>query len=268
VLTRTRIALLSLASLLTFVTLCMVAPTPAFADECTPQELQTGGCNVEGSLGDGGATLEGSTGSPGTPGGDSGSGPGVSDGEPESCVPVLDDRCLGWGPGRTEPTEPTAPITLADVAHFRPDPGVDVMEPDGWMVVGLDTNFFAHSGVQVHTGTLLGQSASVRFTPVAWHWTYGDGASHSAATPGAPWAALGAREFDPTATSHVYAAAGTYVIDLTIDFAVEYRFGAGAWVDIAGVLPVPANRLVATAGSAKTVLVERECTVHPAGPGC
>jgi hypothetical protein len=234
---------------------------------CSLAQQTAGLCQVTGTLGDGNATLEGTTGSSGSPGSGAGAsgGPAAPVDPNADCIYLLNDRCLAAGPGRTGPVQP---ITLADIAQFRPDPGIDRMEPDGWMVVGLDTNFFASSAVQVHNGTLLGQTASVRFTPVTWHWTYGDGGARSSGTAGAPWAALGAREFDATATSHRYLAPGTYVIDLTIDFTAEYRFGTGPWLDIPGILAVPANRLIATAGSAKTVLVERECTANPAGPGC
>ena len=239
------------------------SPVASPATSCSLAEQSAGLCNIDASLGDGGATLEGSTDTPGSGGGSGG--PAAPVDPLADCIYLLNDRCLAMGPGRSGAVQP---VTLADIAHFRPDPGTDLMEPDGWMIVGLDTNFFARSGVQVHDGALLGQPASVRFTPIAWHWSYGDGSVRTAATAGAPWSTLGVREFDPTATSHVYERPGTYYIDLTIDFAAEYRFGGGPWIGIAGVLPVPANRLVATAGSAKTVLVERECTVHPAGPGC
>lgn len=248
--------------------LLLFAPSVASADpgNCTSEAVLIGGCSVGATLGDGSATLEGTAGRPGSAADSGGTaGPSAPVDPAADCIYLLNDRCYAMGPGRSEVVRP---ITLADIAQFRPDPGVDRMEPDGWMVVGLDTNFFASSDVQVLGGTLLGQPAAVRFTPVAWHWAYGDGATRTSGTPGAPWAAQRLREFDPTATSHVYRAPGTYVIDLTIDFAAEYRFGAGSWLDIPGVLPVPANRLVATAGSAKTVLVERECTINPAGPGC
>ena len=161
-----------------------------------------------------------------------------------------------------------SPITLADIASFRPDPGVDHMEPNGWAVIGLDTNFYATGGTHVKNGTLLGLPASVRFTPVAWHWTYGDGESATRGTPGTTWQAQGIHEFDPTPTSHVYRAPGTYTIDLTIDFSAEYSVAGVPWTPIAGTLPVPANRLVITVGDAKTVLVEHECTANPGGPGC
>lgn len=164
----------------------------------------------------------------------------------------------------------TMPVTLSDLARFRPNPGTDLMQPNGWMVVGLDTNFYAHATQHVKSGTLLDRPASVRFTPVRYRWTYGDGAARTASTPGATWQALGLHEFDATATSHVYRNPGTYYIDLTIGYGPEYRYADGTeWIPVAGVIWVPANRLVAEAAAgAKTVLVEDECTVNPSGPGC
>lgn len=160
------------------------------------------------------------------------------------------------------------PVTISDLINFRPAPGVDHMEPNGWMVVGLNTNFYAAVGSQVRTGQLLGQQASVRFTPSKYRWSYGDGHSASLSTKGGSWASLGVREFDRTPTSHVYAKPGIYYIDLTIDFTAEYRYAGGGWTPVIGTIAVPANRLVATAGQAKTVLVERDCVTRPTGPGC
>ena len=136
------------------------------------------------------------------------------------------------------------------------------------MVVGLATNFYAVTTAQVQQGLLLAEEASVRFTAVRYRWAYGDGTQRTTSASGAPWAALGIPEFDSTATSHVYRATGTYSIDLTIDFSAEYRFAGGAWTPIAGSIPVQANRLVAAAGDAKTVLVGWDCTARPSGPGC
>jgi hypothetical protein len=167
-------------------------------------------------------------------------------------------------------TNPPAPgvVTLADIASFRPSAGSDHMEPAGWAVVGLDTNFYSDAARHEVDGTLLGFPAGVRFTPRASHWTYGDGSSFSSVRPGASWASLRVAEFDPTATSHVFAAPGTYTIDLTVEFSAEYRFAGSGWVAIAGTLMVPANPIVATAGDAQTVLVGRDCSANPRGAGC
>jgi len=236
----------------------------AVAADCIPSQIRDGAC-VTGNITDGAAVLEGTTGSPGAGGGGAGS-DGTAPVDPYvHCLVVVSDRCRYIVDHSTAVTQP---ITIADIAAFRPDAGVDHMQPNGWMIVGLDTNFFATGGVQVKDGTLLGQPASVRFTPRMWRWVYGDGSDVAVRNPGGTWAAQGIPEFDPTPTSHAYRTVGTYFIDLTIDYAVEYRFAGAQWIVIPGIIPVPANRLVATAGDAKTVLVQRECTVNPAGPGC
>ena len=142
------------------------------------------------------------------------------------------------------------------------------MQPDGWVVPGLDANFYAVTAQHVVNGTLLGQPASVRFTPVAFHWDYGDGNAATRSTKGATWAALGIPEFGPTPTSHVYVTEGEYTIRLTIDFAAEYRFAGSPYYPIDGVIPLRANDLHVSVDGAKTVLVEHDCAANPSGPGC
>lgn len=162
----------------------------------------------------------------------------------------------------------TRPVTLTDIARFRPTPGVQHMQPDGWTVPGLDTNFYAVTRVHIVEGELLGESADVRFTPVAYHWDYGDGSSATRPTKGGTWKSLRVHEFDRTPTSHIYKKEARYTIRLVIDFRAEYRFAGGAFIPIVGVLPVPANDLHITVDGAKTVLVERDCVTDPSGPGC
>lgn len=160
------------------------------------------------------------------------------------------------------------PITLRDIAAFTPTPGLQQMEPDGWTVAGLDTNFYAITGPHVVPGTLLGRPADVRFTPIAFRWAYGDGTTATLPTSGTTWAALGVAEFEPTPTSHVYEQLGDYTITLSITFAAEYRFDGGAWTPVVGQLTLPANDLYLRVGTAKTVLVDRDCRADPSGPGC
>jgi hypothetical protein len=181
------------------------------------------------------------------------------------CIYILNGRCLMAGPGHPEPVES---VTLADIEQFRPEAGIDSMEPNGWAIVDLDANFFATSSSHVIDGALFGQAASVRFTPVAWRWDYGDGTSLTAGDPGASWEALGLGEFDPTPTSHVYRLSGTYSITLHVEYAVEYRFATSPWVAIVGTLSLATNTLEATVGDAQTVLVDRDCGQNRAGPGC
>lgn len=229
---------------------------------CTDLDYATGVCpRVTAGLTDDAAVIEATAPGSGGSGASSGGGSASAPDEPE-CNPAT---CIDRG---TFTVIPLPVPTLSDIAAFRPTPGVDHMEPDGWFVVGLDANFYATGGSSVVSGTLLGYPAEVRFTPIRWSWSYGDASSATRSTRGAPWAALGIQEFEPTSTSHVYEQPGTYYIDLTIGYRAEYNFAGAGWQPITGTLWLAANRLVATVGSAKTVLVERDCTLSPVGPGC
>lgn len=166
------------------------------------------------------------------------------------------------------PTDPIPTITTRDIATFIPTPGRQQMEPDGWTVAGLDTNFYAITGQHVVNGTLLGRPADVRFTPTTYLWAYGDGTSATKSTMGGTWAAQGIAEFEPTPTSHVYDELGDYTITLDIVFTAEYRFAGGPWRPVVGTITLPANDLYLRVGTAKTVLVEHDCQQNPAGPGC
>jgi hypothetical protein len=259
--------------LLLLVLTAVIAAAPdlssiAFANSgCGGVELKQGSC-VTGQFNGGGVDLSGHDSQPGSGGGSSGhsKGGGTHKPTPPVCQ-GLPEACQTFTvipPGA--PGNPS--VTINDLKNFPAAPGTDHMEPSGWMVVGLPTNFYSVVGVQSVNGTLLGKSATVRFTPVSWHWTYGDGAAATHPTPGGTWAAQGIREFDPTPTSHTYVGAGTYFIDLSITFTADYRFANGNWTPVFGALTLPANRLVATAGGAKTVLVNHDCGENPGGPGC
>ncbi|GAB3132876.1 PKD domain-containing protein [Marisediminicola antarctica] len=162
----------------------------------------------------------------------------------------------------TGPLDGRGPITLSDLVNFRPLVQVHRVQPDGWSVVGLHTNFYTATVAQVQDDLLLGIPASVRFTPVTYRWDYGDGESATTQTGGRSWSDLGLDEFDRTPTSHVYTRSGTFDITLAVDFGAEYRFGEAGWIPIAGSVSVPANSLTVSASEAKTVLVGRECTAR------
>ncbi|MFC0678711.1 PKD domain-containing protein [Lysobacter korlensis] len=177
-----------------------------------------------------------------------------------------------------EPAEPVEPplrwdwtvegapeVTLTDLASFVPTAGVSVGEPAGWGIVGLETNFYAETGVQELEGELLGIPATVRFTPVAWHWSYGDGTRAVTSTAGGPWGS--ADEFEPTPTSHRYSSTGTYAVGLTVEFGAEYRFGPLPWRTVDGTVVADAPPLSVRIGTADTLLVERGCEAA-SGPGC
>ncbi len=256
-----RLKLLAASAAVLAVVLTFAPVNAALAADCVASDWLSGDCPASASNDGSEVTLEGTVLKPGdgTGGPSAGSGGGAaSPAEPPGPPLVRDGYTV------------TMPVTLSDLARFRPTPGTDHMQPNGWMIVGLSTNFYAHATQHIKAGTLLGGPASVRFTPVRYSWAYGDGATRTTSTPGATWAAQHIDEFDATPTSHIYRDPGRYVINLTIGFAPEYRLASSTdWIPVSGLVWVPANRLVATASAgAKTVLVEDECTINPTGPGC
>lgn len=193
--------------------------------------------------------------------------------QPDFCSPVN----LGAGDCAGNPTtppeepeEPAAPVvvTLRDIASFRPATPGNGMEPGGWAIEGLPANFVAAASVEVVSGTLLGQPADVRFTPVGYRWAHSDGAAVESVAPGATWASLGQREFTPTSTSHIYATAGEYTVELAVVLRAEYRFGGSAWRSIAGTLSVAGEPQRVLVGEVDTVLTQGDCNTNPSGPGC
>lgn len=247
-----------LVLLLLAVTLLVIAPT-GVAHACSGQDTIYG-CIEDDTTGEE-IILAGQASFPGSP---TRRGASISIPQPRFTKTCLFDRTACERD--PEPVIPT--ITISDIATFRPTPGSQQMQPDGWTIAGLDTNFFAITDSHVVNGTLLGQPADVRFTPVSFRWAYGDGSAAVKPTKGGTWAALGVAEFDPTPTSHVYEQLGDYTITLTITFAAEYRFAGSGWRPVVGTITLPANDLHLRVGTAQTVLVEHDCTQNPGGPGC
>jgi hypothetical protein len=235
-------------------------------NSCDIREVTTGTCSIDASLDSGGATLEGITTAPNSGGSVDvdGGGDDTSDDDHIRCIYRIDSRCLM----RSRAGKFSSSITFADIAHFRPQVGAHTMEPDGWVVTGLPANFISSAGVQVVPGTLLGAPAAVKFSPVAWHWDYGDGSLVSHRTGGGSWQSLGIPEFDRTPTSHVFDRDGQYTVSLTVEFAAEYRARGSGWTTIPGTVALAADPLTVVSVDATTVLMDHDCLANPAGPGC
>lgn len=167
-----------------------------------------------------------------------------------------------------EPADPGFPVvTLADLVSFRPVTPELTGEPAGFGVVGMPANFVTAASEQQLTGTLLGYPVTVRFTPTAFVFSYGDGTTQRAASGGASWEASGAAQFTPTDTSHVYAERGSYVTGVTIEYAAAVDFGAG-WQPVDGVVTARSAGYPVEVVEARTALVDRTCLENPTGPGC
>ena len=259
-----------ISSFVAAVLVLSVAPTQS---TCSQAQMVQGLCSITPSTTDTAVVLDGTI--PGSGSSDTGNWDdalGSADDDPSAtqCVsgPVQPERCFGTAPRPIDPAVPAPVVTLADVATFAPTMAPAVSEPGGWAIIGLPVNLVGPAGSVTVDGVLLGNPAQVRFTPIAWHWAYGDGSSSVVTTPGASWAALGIPEFAATATSHVYAAPGIYRVSLEVDMVADYRIGGGPWLAVPGLLTIPVSEFDLLVATADTVLVDRDCLASPAGPGC
>ena len=165
------------------------------------------------------------------------------------------------------PPPPSRPITVADLVRLAPRGAGVGTDPGNVGVAGLPANAVSRATVETASGTVLGRAVSVRFTPVAFDFSYGDGTTATTSTGGADWGALGQKPFTPTATSHVYAARGTYTLAVTVRYAAEIDTGAG-WRTVPGTVAGGTSRQEIRIYAARTALVGRTCAENPTGPGC
>ena len=198
--------------------------------------------------------------------------PGLVEGRPDRFVVgcIAGDPC---DPAFTATPTPvvipgTPAVRISDIASFTPDAPTQQMQPNGWMVKGLATNFVATASAHTQTGDLLGQPADVRFTPISYGWDYGDGTTGTSTSGGATWEKLNLSEFSDTDTSHTYEIAADYTITPSVTYSAEYRYAGSEWLPIDGTLTIPGTPTTATAWVIHTALVAKNCIDDPDGIGC
>ena len=170
-------------------------------------------------------------------------------------------------PADEEGTIDIPPVTISDVARFAPDGPVLVGEPENVGVAGLPTNFVASASVHTVNGELFGFPVTVRFTPVAFDFAFGDGAATSTASGGQSWDDLGQAQFTPTPTSHTYPERGTYSANVNVRYTAEVDFGIG-WFPISGEVTATGPSQEIRIFEAHTALVAHTCEQAPSSPGC
>ncbi|MFB8386021.1 hypothetical protein ACFC3F_02655 [Microbacterium sp. NPDC055910] len=159
-------------------------------------------------------------------------------------------------------------VTIDDLASFRPAPPSLTGEPLGFAVVGLPANLVAAASEQRIAGELLGWDVTVRFVPAGFEFDHGDGSSRTSTTGGVAWAANGAPQFAPTATSHVYRERGAHTVTATVRYAASVDFGTGSWRPVPGYVTATSAGYGVRVVEATTALVDRTCREGAAGPGC
>ncbi|GAB2837745.1 hypothetical protein GCM10027024_10630 [Microbacterium insulae] len=180
--------------------------------------------------------------------------------EPEECGP------LGCRGNYTVVTVPD--VTMADLASFRPATPRLAGEPGGFAIAGMPANLVAAASVEEIPGTVLGWDVVVRFTPVAFEFSHGDGTSAVHPTGGATWQQLGRAQFTPTGTSHVYRERGIHSVNVSVRYTAAVDFGSGTWRPVPGYITATSGGYRVQVVEVRTALVDRTCIEDPLGPGC
>lgn len=250
---------------------------------CTDLDLWSGHCFIDPESGEvvvGGSLIHPGIG-PAEPGAD-GSTIAAPNEEAEQAwrayLQMLHDRCVAMGenvdecppppppPGEPLEAESFDPITLSDLAAFRPLVGELVVEPDGWGVVGTPTNFYATAETHTMSGELFDVPIEVRWTPTSYVFDYGDGISETSTASGTAW--RGPEEsWTETGTSHTYASRDDVTASLTVVFTAEVDAGGG-WFPVPGTLPVAAPSVPVKIFEVGTVLSNGDCMENPMAAGC
>lgn len=206
-------------------------------------EIVAGLCNVGGGTDGTGVDLwvDGDT-----PGSSSGGGGGE-----DACTETAEGRCVGVSPPKTV----TKPESVHDLESFRPNRPGQYSEPVGWTIAGLRTNFVSRARTHIVSGELAGHAADVRFIPVRYRRTFGDGDSQSTTSRGKKWSTPWAN----TSTDHIYRESGNVTVRLVVDYVAEYRFAGLDWVRLSGIVSRSAANLDLRVFDASTVLVARPC---------
>jgi len=167
------------------------------------------------------------------------------------------------------PSEPEIPtLTFDDLSHVEPQSPSMSTQPTGWSVVNLPTNFIANIAEHVVTTEVLGRNVDVRFTPIRYDWSFGDGETNVTSSPGATWEQLGVAEFSTTPTSHRYRTVQSAVPVVSVTYSVAYQWFGQDWISVDGTLSRDASAPIVFVQNADTVLVTSPCRASRIAPGC
>jgi hypothetical protein len=146
--------------------------------------------------------------------------------DPPAWLP-LGTRCFGETPTAADAPRPTVTpgLVLTEIRRI----GLPMLEaktqPEGKTLVNFATIFYTVANPFATTVTLLGQNVDIEAVPSQYTWHYGDGASSTTTSPGAPYPAKD--------ITYNYSDAHVTVrprVDAT--YTARFRVNGGAWQDI------------------------------------
>lgn len=150
--------------------------------------------------------------------------------------------------GTTAPAQVT-PGAVASALRRIPLPPSQliIQPPKGKTLINFKTNFYTHRRTLHRTVTVLGQRVSLRITAAGYTWHFGDGASKTTRTPGAPYPQL--------QVTHNYRKKGHYRPRLATTYVADFRVGRGAWRPVTGSVTITGPTQHLQAISARPTLV-------------
>ncbi|WP_285728284.1 hypothetical protein [Psychromicrobium xiongbiense] len=156
-------------------------------------------------------------------------------------------------------------------AEFARQPingGTLVSQPGPKTLKGADTNFVVTAAIQAFDLTLLGQKVHIDATPVAYTFSYGDGASKGSQASAGYLLRQEDVGITPTPTSHVYQDTLDYTASVKTTFTGTYSVNGGPVLPIPGQGVFPTNHLVLQVWRSVVRYVQDTCIQNPKSWGC
>ncbi|MDP9093739.1 MAG: hypothetical protein M3N95_12605, partial [Actinomycetota bacterium] len=153
----------------------------------------------------------------------------------------------------------TPAMVAQEVQRLVPHPQVGIAPPGGITLVNIQTLLWVDTPGDLSLGTitLVGQRVQLRVHVARVDWSFGDGSSASATSPG--------RKYDaatpcitptcPDYWGHVYSSPGSMTVTAQVTWSGEFRIAAGAWQLIAGTVTGPTQSTTLAVRQARGVLV-------------
>jgi len=176
------------------------------------------------------------------------------------------ERLGGPAPAPSTPRLPTR-VRSSQLQNFAPSTASFTIEPNGWSIVGANTNAYTTASTVTKPATINGVPVTVTFSPESYTWDWGDGTVTTTTDAGASWQQLGAPDWAQTATSHRYTQRGDYTITLTVNYTATVTAN-GRNIPVDGTVTGPGTHATIKIVESKRALIHDECITQPDREGC
>ena len=177
--------------------------------------------------------------------------------QPDGTWRQLSVNCAATA-GTAGPPPVTAAAVRQEVIRLLAPVPVGVAPRDGPTLVNMQTVFWADTAADRDLAqvTILGQQVAIRIHFARMDWDFGDGATGSAATPGAAYVdGVCSTAQCPGFFGHVYAVRSHVTATVAVSWTAEFAVAGAGWEPIPGSVTGPAASHPVTVVEARSVLV-------------